>query len=346
MSNPPLRAVLAGCGSICGSWLPHIIAHPDLELVALLDLHPKAARKRAEQFGIPEVAIETDLAAALSHHAPVDIVIDLTIPAAHHAITLTALRHGCHVLGEKPLSDSIEQAREMVAEAARTGRIYAVSQNRRYKLGVRRLRAFLDSGALGRVTTACCDFFMALPAGGFRAVMDHVLLVDMSIHHFDIARFLLGGAAARTVLCHEWNPPNSQFAHGAAAVATFEMEGSATFVYNGSWAAEGFVSSWQGAWRIIGEHGTVYWDGETGFQARAVLPGERNKRTEGQPVEVPALDFPEQSEGQESILAEFVRAVRGGTAPETICTDNIKSLAMVFGAVESAGRGARVELSA
>ena len=99
------------------------------------------------------------MAEALARHAPVDIVFDLTIPAAHHAITLTALRHGCHVLGEKPISNTIEQARDMVAAAARAGRIYAVSQNRRYGLGVRRLRAFLDSGALGSCHDRSLRFF-------------------------------------------------------------------------------------------------------------------------------------------------------------------------------------------
>ncbi len=343
MATPPLRAILVGCGSICGAWLPTIVKHPDLDLVALVDLHPETARQRAEQFGIPAVAIETDLADALARHAPVDIVFDLTIPAAHHAVTTTALRHGCHVLGEKPLSDTLEKARDTVAEAARAGRIYAVSQNRRYNPGVRRLRAFLDSGALGRITTACCDFFMGAHIGGFREEMDHVLLIDMSIHHFDIARFLLGGAAARTVLCHEWNPLGSWYRHGASASAAFSMEDGATFLYNGSWCAEGFIPSWQGSWRIIGERGSVFWDGEDGFQAQ-VADGNEGFYRPVRAVEVPTADFPEKNDGHASIIAEFVAAVRGGTVPETVCTDNIKSLAMVFGAVESAGRGARVEI--
>ena len=178
--------------------------------------------------------------------------------------------------------------------------------------------------------------------------MDHVLLVDMSIHHFDIARFLFGGAAARTVLCHEWNPPGSRFAHGASAVAAFEMEGGATFVYNGSWSAEGFMPSWQGTWRIIGERGSgALWDGETGFQAQVVDESERGRsKAVGHPVEVLAHGLPGAERGA---CVDRWRSswppCAAESAPETICTDNIKSLAMVFGAVESAGRGARVEIS-
>jgi predicted dehydrogenase len=344
MAHKPLRAILVGCGGICGAWLPHIVKNPGVKIVALVDLNPESAQRRAREYELDDVLLATSLEGALSIK-DADVVFDCTVPAAHHDVTMIALRHGCHVLGEKPLADSMEHARAMVAEAQRAQRIYAVIQNRRYNAGIRRLRAFLESGALGRITTACCDFFIGIHVSGFRQQMEHVLLLDMAIHTFDAARFLLGGARARTALCHEWNPPGSGLGHGAAAEAIFEMAGDATFIYRGSWCAEGLHTSWEGSWRIIGEKGSVLWDGKEGF--RAEVPEQAESFTWPQrALEVPPAEFPAQSSGHESIIAEFIAAVQNGTAPETVCTDNILSLAMVFSAIESAARGARVNVDA
>ena len=338
----PLKVALVGCGSISGTWFQAMAGIPALETVALVDIHPAAARQRASEFGLEHALIETDLERALAQTRP-DLVFDCTVPANHLTATLAALRHGCHVLGEKPLADSMESARRAVAAAQEAGRLYAVTQSRRYEPNIRRLKAFLDTGALGRLTALYCDFFIGAHFGGFREEMDHVLLLDMAIHHFDAARFLLGGAEARGVICHDWNPPGSWYRHGAAATATFEMADGSAFGYRGSWCAEGVPTSWQGSWRVVGERGSVLWDGESVFAAEVAASNEGFLRSR-QTVEVPAGDFSAQGRGHASVISEFVAAVQRGTIPETVCTDNIKSLAMVFGAIESAERGQRVAM--
>ena len=62
-------------------------------------------------------------------------------------------------------------------------------------------------------------------------------------------------------------------------------------------------------------------------------------------VEVPPDDIEDKVGGHAGVIRAFVRCVRTGETPETLCTDNIKSLAMVFGAVESSELGARVEIA-
>ena len=346
MQSAPLKSVMVGCGEMSGVWLQAATENPDLQVVALVDLNLDAARARARDYHL-ESALVTDRLEDAIGRTGAAAVLDCTAPRAHCPVTLAALRHGCHVLGEKPMSDSMDNARSMVAAAQEAGRLYAVIQNQRYYGNIRRLKAFLDTGALGRLTALHCDFIIGAHFGGFRDAMDHVLLLDMAIHTFDEARYLLGGAQAKSVLCHEWNPPGSWYAHGAAAMAAFEMDDGAAFTYRGSWCAEGPNTSWQGAWRIQGERGGVLWDGDDGFKAELVPPqpgaGLIWKR---ESVEVPPLDVPAKSHGHKSILAEFAVAARdGGAPPETICTDNIKSLAMVFAAIASAGSGARVVLS-
>ena len=240
------------------------------------------------------------------------------------------------------MADTMDHAREMVAAAQEAGKIYGVIQNRRYDPNIRRLRNFLTSGKIGPLTTVNCDFYIGAHFGGFRDHMEHPLLLDMAIHTFDAARFITG-ADPVSVYCKEWNPAGSWYDHDASAVALFEMTGDLVYTYRGSWCAEGLNTTWESAWRIIGEQGTVNWNGDEDMQAQAVTETGEFRST-CQDAHIPPYECPDKVGGHRGLIREFVHAVQTGTPPETICTDNIKSLAMVFGAIESAQRREPVEI--
>ncbi len=336
------RAVLVGCGGISRAWLRALQGMPEVEVAGLVDIDEQAAATVAEEFGLVGAARGTELAPMLEQVAP-EVVFNCTIPEAHMEVTLAALRHGCHVLGEKPLADSMENARRMVAAAEEANRILAVIQNRRYDANIRRLRSFLCSGVLGPVTTVNCDFYIGAHFGGFRDRMEHVLLLDMAIHTFDQAR-LLTGANATSVYCHEWNPAGSWYDHDASAVAIFQMTGGLVYTYRGSWCAEGLNTAWECDWRIICRNGTVTWDGAEGFRAQVVAK-EGGFRSELADIQVPPLDVADTLEGHAGNIREFIRCVRSGGTPETVASDNINSLAMVFAAIESAESGRPVSVT-
>ena len=337
------RAVLVGCGAITGAWLGTDAVKSGVEMAGLVDINRAAAEAKSAEYGFDGAVIGTDLQAVLRKVRP-EVVFDCSVPEAHCAVTLTALKHGCHVLGEKPMADTMARARRMVAAAEKSGKIYAVIQNRRYSTAIRSLRRFLDSGKIGAVTTVQSNFFLGAHFGGFRDRMEHVLLVDMAIHTFDMAR-LLTGADAEAVYCREWNPAGSWYDHDASAVALFEMSGGIVYTYQGSWCAEGINTSWQARWRIQGEKGGVIWDGEDGFEAEAVSAGTgfiRKQRELKVPVRAPKAKTGDHG----GVIGEFLQSVRTGGVPETVCTDNIKSLAMVHAAVESASKRRRVPVRA
>ncbi len=337
-----LKAVLVGCGGISGAWLPTLVKHADLEMVGLVDLNEDAPRSRAKEFGLTKVAIGTDLEAMIAKTGP-DIVFDCTIPAAHAKVTVTALERGCHVLGEKPLADTMVNAKRMIAAADKAGRTYAVIQNRRYDSRIRRLRRFLASGAIGDITTVSSDFYIGAHFGGFRDRMEHVLVLDMAIHTFDAAR-LISGADPRAVYCREWNPRGSWYDHHASAVAMFEMGDGIMYTYQGSWCADGLNTTWEASWRIIGTKGSLTWDGADGFKAQRVsqVAGFTSKVED---VAVPAEDPADKVGSHAGVINDFIACVLDGRAPETICTDNVKSLAMVLAAIESSDTGRRVEIT-
>jgi predicted dehydrogenase len=324
-------------------WLEALTTDPHLRdrvaIVGLVDLDRSAAQRRKAEFALDHAQVGTDLEAMLAATKP-DLLFDVAVPADRRDVVLTGFRHGCHVLTEKPMAASMEEAREIVAAAKRVGRVHAVVQNRRFIPGVRRIKRLIATGALGELTALHADFFIGAHFGGFREKMQNVLLLDMAIHTLDAARFM-ADVDPLAVYCVESNPKGSWYAHGAAANAIFEMADGVTFTYRGSWVAEGAITSWESGWRIVGTRGTLLWDGAERFDAHVVNGDEGFLR----PIaELAVLPPPEDAHihGHASVIADFLDAIAAGRSPETAGDDNIKSLAMVFGAIESARRGARV----
>lgn len=340
------KAVLAGCGNMSRGWLSAVAEHPLLkgrvEVVGLVDLHRPTAEARAVEFGLANATIGSDLEAVLAATKP-DLLFDVVVPSARAGVVATGLKHGCHVLSEKPMAASLEAGRAMIAQANAAGRVHAVVQNRRFISGVRRIRRLIESGSLGEVTALHCDFFVGAHFGGFREEMENVLLLDMAIHTLDAARFM-AGVAPKAVYCLENNPRGSWYAHGAAANAIFEFDDGIVFNYRGSWSAEGANTSWESAWRIVGTKGTLIWDGGDAFEAK-VVAGETGFFRDLKIIDVPEPADIDQTHGHASVLAEFLDAIEAGRPPETASNDNIKSLAMVFAAIESAKTRQRVTIA-
>lgn len=307
--------------------------------MGFVDLEREKAAKRREEFSLEDATIHTDLVEALKTTKP-DIVFDCTVPEAHCEVVLTALRHGCHVLGEKPMAPTMAEARRMVAAAKKADRLYAVTQSRRYMPPIQALAKFAQSGRIGNLTTLHADFFIGAHYGGFRAEMEFPLLADMAIHTFDSARFI-SGTDPVAVYCRGWNPKGSWYRGAASSVAIFEMTDGVVFTYRGSWCAEGMSTPWEADWRVIGEKGTAVWNGNEAIRAQ-IVKNAKGFRSEFREVSVPALtSMDRRFTGHAPIIVEFTKCLRSGKTPETICTDNIKTLAMVAAAVRSARSGKR-----
>jgi predicted dehydrogenase len=328
-------------------WLRAIASNPDLAgsiaIVGLVDLNRATAESLAKEFGLEGAVIGSDLAEVIAA-TKADLVFDIVIPAARYNVVSTALKAGCHVLSEKPMATSLAEGAALIDLAAENGKVHAVIQNRRFISGIRRLRRFVESGAIGELTGIHCDFFLGPHFGGFREEMDNVLLLDMAIHTFDAARFV-ANKKPLAVYCVEKNPAGSWYKHGASADAIFEFADDVVFTYRGSWCAEGRRTSWESQWRITGSRGMLTWDGEETFEA-AIAGNEPGLLSGFTPIEVPGPEHDEETHGHASVIASFIDAIRTGKPPETDSSDNIRSLAMVLGAIESAKTRKRIEISA
>lgn len=343
-TGTPLRVLQVGAGLMGRNWLRALGSYADVELVGLVDLDTRTAADALAGTGHAGVPVGTAVGELAARVEP-DFVLNVTVPAAHHPVTLEALRMGLPVLGEKPLADSLEQAVELVAAAERHDRLFMVSQSRRYEP---HLFAFRDRlRRLGQLGILTAEFFRAPRFGGFRDEMAHPLILDMAVHAFDTARFLTG-AVPVSVYCEEFNPGWSWYAGDAAATALFEFADGTRFSYTGSWCSEGLPTSWNCAWRASAEHGTATWNGETAPVAdpppppggpTAPVDGSAGSDTGGLPA------FLDGFSGIDAALREFVGALRSGRTPMGECHDNLASLAMVHAAIASADSGRRVVLS-
>ena len=168
----PVRAVLIGCGGMSRSWTRVSKESDQIELVGFVDINEDAAMARAEDYGVPGPT-GTDLGKMLDAVTP-DAVFDCTIPEVHTPVALEAFSHGCHVMSEKPMSDSMENAYKAAGAASKADRIYAIIQNRRYDPNIRRLSRTLRDRAIGDLTTLNCDFYIGAHFEGFRNHMPHV----------------------------------------------------------------------------------------------------------------------------------------------------------------------------
>jgi predicted dehydrogenase len=120
-----------------------------VDVVAVCSKEPDVARSKAARFGIVNVYDNAD---QLISDAEIDVVDIVTPTYLHHPIALAALRHGKHVIVDKPLAVSAAQATELVSAARAAGCVNAVTFNYRYNPLVQQARVMIARGDIGEVS--------------------------------------------------------------------------------------------------------------------------------------------------------------------------------------------------
>jgi predicted dehydrogenase len=139
------RVGVVGCGAVAESYLDTLAGHPDVTVVACADADMTRTDALADQFDIAAVSVADLLA-----DDDVDIVLNLTPPAHHHATTLAAIRAGRHVYSEKPLALTTEHATELSRAAAARGVRLGCAPDTFLSSAMRTARRMLVDGAIGR----------------------------------------------------------------------------------------------------------------------------------------------------------------------------------------------------
>ena len=200
---------------------------PHARVVAVCDTVLERARQVAGQWDVPQALDDHRALLALPEVEAVDVA---TPNDTHYEIVLAALAAGKHVLCEKPLALTVQDAREMERAAAEHGRRGAVNFIHRYVPSARYVKLLLDEGALGRIYHCNVTYAQGwLTDPGFprvwrlnRAVTGSGVLGDLGSHAIDLARWWLGAeigsvSGRLTTFNHRRPlPPSPTAIHGPA----------------------------------------------------------------------------------------------------------------------------------
>ena len=141
----PVGIGLIGCGTISGAYLRAAATFDVLKFVACADIDPAAAKRTEETFGVPAMTVD-----ALLAHDGVDVVLNLTIPAAHGEVNLAALTAGKHAYCEKPFGLDVAEGRKVLAAATAAGLRVGCAPDTFLGGGHQTVRELIDGGAVGK----------------------------------------------------------------------------------------------------------------------------------------------------------------------------------------------------
>ncbi|MGW7519908.1 Gfo/Idh/MocA family protein [Streptomyces sp. NPDC054796] len=202
-----MRVGLVGAGKISGQYLDYLDTHgaaAGLELTAVADLD----RGRAEQAAAGRPGTRVLTVAELCAAPDVDVVLNLTVPAAHATVAHAALAHGKHVHGEKPLAATREEAMGVLAAADKAGVLVGCAPDTVLGRGLQTARAVVDGGLIGEPVAATAFFTCAghdwHPDPAFLYAPGAGPLLDMGPYYLTSLVHLLGpvrsvlGASSRS----------------------------------------------------------------------------------------------------------------------------------------------------
>lgn len=190
-----LRMAIIGSGQIARvTHIPNYQAMEDVEVVGVCDTRLEAAKGLAEQFGI-EAYFDSHIK-MLEELKPDAVTI--CVPNRFHCpITLDALKHGCHVLCEKPPAITWEEAREMEEEARKQGKLLSYGFHFRHSEHVAHLKNKVDNGEFGTIYNAKVQWHRRRGIPGWGNFTNKEMqgggpLIDIGAHMLDITLYLMG----------------------------------------------------------------------------------------------------------------------------------------------------------
>jgi predicted dehydrogenase len=337
--------LFVGTGSMGNTWLHRFLPNftDRIEISGVVDVDRARVDQAGDFLGLDPSRRFLSASDGFAATDP-DFCVVVVPPAFHQDVVVAACERRVPILCEKPIADSWEASLAIHHGIKSADVKMQVIQNYRYTAPMLTFRQVLRSGDLGRINYVvgrfAADYREPLSWGAaFRHEMRHALLIEGSVHHFDQLRNLTGGDCA-TLAGWEWNPPWSTSKGEFCAMYQMTMTNGVRASYEGNGTAAAEQNSWyQEYYRAECEGGSV------AIGRDQIVRIHRFKRGSGLVTqEVPTVR-PEW-EGHNHQIDEFLKWLDGGPTPETVLDDNLKSNAMLFGAIEASRTGQPVDVEA
>jgi predicted dehydrogenase len=337
-----LRGAISGFGEVAArAHLPGWATRADLTIAAIHD--PIPDRRNEAIRLVPGARVYDDLPLMLDGESP-DFVDIASPPAMHAAAARAALEAGAHVLVEKPMCLAMDEFGSLVRLAHERDRVLMCVHNWKYAPAYALARRMIDDGRLGAVTFVSIDRLRTEPAGAARAGgawrsgadSGGGILIDHGWHAFYLMRWLMGGAAPRSISA----------VLSAPAAATAEEVADLRVAFDDGRVARAHLS-----WRAPARRTSALVYGDAGMLE---IEGDRVRFTSrtGSNEDISVSDIPDDSYHSAwfaAMAAEFEQAMAEGPSGKTAAGNLVEAqsaLALVVAGRKSAKmQAAVVEIS-
>lgn len=336
-----IRVAVVGCGAIAQRrHIPEYAVNPNVKLVAFVDPVLERASKLAEEHGGEAFASYEEMLKAVKP----DAVSVCTPNYLHAEVTIAAANAGAHVLVEKPMASTDDEAAAMIEAASKNGVYLMVGHNQRLMPPHVKAKAILQSGVLGRVLTFRTSFGHPGPEGWsvdgkgswfFRkpeAIMG--AMGDLGVHKSDLIRYLLDDEVAQvTGFIGTIDKKDTDIDDNAACLLRMKSGAIGTLV--ASW------TYYKGE-----DNSTVFWC-ENGVMKIGTDPQDqiivelRNGSVERYNVGAISTNDKQESSG---VVDAFIECLVTKTKPSISGEEGRKSLAVILAAFESQATGKVISL--
>ena len=306
--------------------------------MAAVDINPVNFQNARDHLKLSQEQCYTEMRRAFAEN-PADFAVIVIPPAYHEEAVDLCVEYGLHILSEKPIADSMAACCRIHRKVTASGRRMAVTMTHRFDQDKQSLAALIHSGKYGRLdylTGYTTWAWRAFPQwGAFRYRIPDPLLVESTVHQFDIMR-ALAGANAKTIYARTWNPPWSEYEGHSQGLFILDMENGVRIAYESAKSNATELTA-AGHWRAECDQATL----ELNHRRLRVIRGQLHH--DAVIEEKPLL---QQAVWTNEWLAEmFCDWLQGRRADHpTAIEDNLQCAALLFAAIESAHSGQPVEV--
>lgn len=323
---------------------------PDVQIEALCDLDKNKLTEKANQYGIPQDKLYTDLDEMLAN-ADLDVIDVITAPQTHLDFIRKIAASGKHIMCQKPFARTMEEAREMVKIANEAGVRLMVTENWRWLQPFQQIKKLLNDGIAGQLNVIRyihTDFYSPrfapeneLPQPFFRD-MPKLLFYEMGVHWYDTWRFLFGDPKRLYAETKRVSPYIQGEDTGLVTLGYDDYFG----LMDMSWAtrqnlpgplADQVLPNHLEQFIIEGDQATIK------LYSSGVISVVDNNGVEKTVSENNGLDF---EESHYRLQSHFIHCLNTGEPFQTSGEDNLKTLELVFSTYQSAQEQQVIHFSA
>lgn len=337
MRTIPLKIILVGAGGWGQTWGYTTLLNAEKEGIIRVVAAVSPLKESMHYLsGIYDgIRLFTDLDTALDS-VSADACVVAAPPECRLEIVSKIADHGLHILCEKPIASSFEEAVKILDTVKKSGIKAGVTMTHRFS---KRIKEFIDAvkeGGFGRLDYITLNFNWNRRDGLSKrqSEMDYNPLIEGAVHHFEILRAIASSECTK-IYADCFTPPYANYKKGGAALMNLGFENGVRALYETSWCNATTQNGWGSEYiRAELEKATVVLKAD---EVRVYLEKD-NKNEDDRNFTVWSEAYVGKF-GNDYLLDRFVAWVNGGCEMETSVYDNIRTLACVFAAVESAESG-------